>query len=148
MNLAALASLFALVAPQNPWTREEMTADLDQLVAALRERWAYCEDRTANNGLDLDALRAASLAALEEVRSKDDFAIFSRRQNAAPVIVLGWKRAKIRSHSLRLRRTFPSACLRIAPSSEKERRLPQRSGHRNDVGFWPLTVQPRLPQSQ
>ena len=79
MNLAALASLFALVAPQNSWTREEMTADLDQLVAALRERWAYCEDRTANNGLDLDALRAASLAALEEVRSKDDFAMMLRK---------------------------------------------------------------------
>lgn len=79
MNLAAIASLFALVAPQDSWTREEMTADLDQLVAAVRERWAYYEDRTANSGLDLDALRAASNAALNEVRSKSDFAKMLRR---------------------------------------------------------------------
>jgi C-terminal processing protease CtpA/Prc len=79
MNFAALASCVALIAPQNSWTHEEMTADLDQLVAALRERWAYCEDRTANNGLDLDALLAASLAGLEEVYSKDDFAMLLRK---------------------------------------------------------------------
>lgn len=75
--LAALA--LALSAPQDAWTRAEMSADLEQLVAAVRERWAYLDDRREHSGVDLDALHRASLAALDEVRSREEFARVLRR---------------------------------------------------------------------
>jgi hypothetical protein len=52
--------------------------------------------------------------------SKGPFAIFSRQQNAAPVIPFEWNRSKIRTRSSRIRRTFPSACFRMDPFLAKK----------------------------
>ena len=55
MLAAALLALPAFAPAQDVWTQEQMAADLEQLLVAVREQWSYLEDRTANNGLDLDA---------------------------------------------------------------------------------------------
>jgi C-terminal processing protease CtpA/Prc len=54
-------------------TRAEMESDLDALLAGIRARWSYLEDKSANLGVDPDALVAAAKAALPEVASKAAF---------------------------------------------------------------------------
>ena len=74
MLAAAALALLVLGSPQDAWSREEMAADLAQLGAAVRAQWAYLDDRREHFGLDLDALLAGKLAALDGVRSRADFA--------------------------------------------------------------------------
>jgi C-terminal processing protease CtpA/Prc len=45
----------------------------------VRGKWSYFEERRANSGVDVDALRDAAKAALAGVRSIDDFACILRR---------------------------------------------------------------------
>ncbi len=56
-----------------------MVADVNQLCAAVREQWAYLEDRSANFDLDLDAVRTASIVALEEAQTRAEFADVLRK---------------------------------------------------------------------
>src|SRR5262249_31774677 len=80
---ATVLCLLAAAGAQSPWTQEQMTADLDEIAGAVRGKWSYVDDRRANSGVDVDALRAAAVAALPTVRSVDDFARVLRRFAAA-----------------------------------------------------------------
>lgn len=75
---AGLLLLVALPAQELTLSREQMTADLQQLVRAVSRRWAYAEDRATNAGVDLSAMAAAATLSLANVRQDADFVAIVR----------------------------------------------------------------------
>ena len=70
----ATAATTTTTPAQSPWTAEQMSADLDEIAAAVRRQWSYFDDHREHFGVDVDALLAAAKAALPDVRATDDFA--------------------------------------------------------------------------
>jgi len=56
-------------------TRAEMEADLEHLTVRLKRAWAYAEDKRIWLGVDIDALQAAALRKLDQVRDADGYYI-------------------------------------------------------------------------
>src|SRR5262245_42954557 len=79
----AVLAVSGMARAQAPWTEEQMAADVDEVAAAVRAKWAYLDDRRAISAVDIDALRDTAKAALSGVRSIDDFARILRRFVAA-----------------------------------------------------------------
>jgi C-terminal processing protease CtpA/Prc len=78
-TVIAVPAAMCMAHAQAPWTRGQMAADLDEIAAAVRAKWAYFDDRRANSAVDVDALRDAAKADLPGVQSIDDFACILRR---------------------------------------------------------------------
>lgn len=66
-------------AAQEPFAPELLAADLDEISAAVRERWSYLDDHREHFGVDLDALVAAARRELALVRDADGWARVLRR---------------------------------------------------------------------
>ncbi|MCC6996753.1 MAG: S41 family peptidase [Deltaproteobacteria bacterium] len=79
--VSANAAVAAPAAPDR-LQRGDMAADLEQLVVAAKQGWAYFDHRRAL-GLDLDALLATTIDGLPPAAERADFALVVRRFVAA-----------------------------------------------------------------
>jgi C-terminal processing protease CtpA/Prc len=76
--LVAVATLAAAPA-QAPWSVADMSADLDEIEAAIAASWSYFDDHQTHFGVDVKALIAAAKGDLPAVQSADDAARVLRR---------------------------------------------------------------------
>ncbi len=72
-NLIVFLILTGFLGAQTRPGQEEMRADLDQLVAAIRSDWSYLEHRAEGIGLELDRLAAEARARIDAGTTVDDF---------------------------------------------------------------------------
>lgn len=102
-----------------------MAADLEQIAAAVKSDWSYCEDHGRHFGVDVDALLAAAKQELPDVRTADDFARIVRRLGAglqdghAWTFVPGQAPAPARRLPFRLADTAEGVCVVVVPEGAK-----------------------------
>jgi C-terminal processing protease CtpA/Prc len=83
-------------------TRAQMESDLDLLASAIREKWAYLEDKEKNHGVSLTGLLARARSQLGDVMTKAEFhwvvleLVASLKDGHAAVFTLGVARPQRR----------------------------------------------------
>jgi C-terminal processing protease CtpA/Prc len=69
MHLATACLASSFVIASTPWTQEQLAGDFEWLAAAVRDQWSYFEFRTADGGLDFEALVAGTRERLRGVET-------------------------------------------------------------------------------